>query len=172
MLDAHLLLGEAYDGAKATPRRSGLIAVYSTGRHMQRSILGVGAIEGISFGAGHALGIAVHISQFGAARKGLAINILYTLRQHDSGEAAATSESTLSNARHALGDGDVGEADAILESIVSNARHALGEGDGGEAAATPESIVSNARHALGDGDVGEAAAMLVFTTCYYSIFCE
>ena len=45
---------------------------------------------------------------------------------------------------------DGGEAAAITESPVSNTRHALGDGDGGEAAATRESIDSNARHALGD----------------------
>ena len=41
-----------------------------------------------------------------------------------------------------------------------------------EAATTRESIVSNARHALGEGDGGEADAICVFTTSYYSIFCE
>ena len=41
----------------------------------------------------------------------------------DGGEAAATLESTPSNARHALGDVDGGEAAAILESIVLNRSH-------------------------------------------------
>ena len=77
----------------------------------------------------------------------------------DGGEAAATIESTVSNTRHALRDGDVGEADATIESTVSDARHALGEGDGGEAAAIRESMFSNARHALGDGDGGKADAI-------------
>ena len=41
----------------------------------------------------------------------------------------------ISNARHTFRDSDGGEAAATIESIVSNARQlrALGDGDGGEA---------------------------------------
>ena len=93
------------------------------------------------------------------------------------GEAAAISESMVSNALHALGDVDGGEAAATFESIVSNARHALGDGDGGEAAATPESFASNARHAIryavvgdGGGD-GDGAGVLGATrTCHLGHF--
>ena len=78
----------------------------------------------------------------------------------DGGEAAATIESTVSNARHALGDSDAGEACAVIERIASNGCHPLGDGDTGEACAVRERIVSNGCHALGDGDAGEACAFI------------
>ena len=97
------------------------------------------------------------------------------------------------NCCHARGDGDVGEAAATRESIVSNARHALGDNgsgascnkgitvrfyngiapttrvidcvflsysNGGKAAAIRESPVSNTRHAFGYVDGGEAPATI------------
>ena len=95
----------------------------------------------------------------------------------NGGEAAATIESILFNARHALRDGDGGEAAASLESIVPNAGHALGDGDGGEAAAIRESIVSNARHAIlhaivgdGGGDSDGAGVLGAIRPCYLGHF--
>ena len=81
-------------------------------------------------------------------------------------EAAATIESTISNAPHALAQYNFFygwhsakpithicainryslKAAATRESLVSNARHTLGDGDGGEAAAIKKSIVLNRSH--------------------------
>ena len=85
------------------------------------------------------------------------------------GQAAATIESTLSNARHALGDVDGGEAAAFIESLVSNARHTLGD-NGGRATLNQsiaiclyDGIASVTRIVdlvpFGHNDGGEAAAI-------------
>ena len=81
----------------------------------------------------------------------------HTIRDINSGEAAAILESIVSNARQLriLRNGHGGEAAAIPESIFPNARHTFGNINGGEAAAIPESIFPNARHTIRFASVGD-----------------
>ena len=46
-------------------------------------------------------------------------------------EPGATTESFISNARHAVGDGDGGQFGAFSESLIPYTRHAVGDVDGG-----------------------------------------
>ena len=102
-LDEHGLRGDGEDAvgitllyglyrAEATPWSGILVFVHRAGGHVQGGIFDIGFVEGIGICRGHRRCMAVHI-----------------------GEAAATTESTVSNARHTLGDGDGGEAAAIIE---------------------------------------------------------
>ena len=54
------------------------------------------------------------------------------------------------------------EAAARSESIISNTCHRIRNRDGGEAAATKESPISNTCHGIRNRDGGEAAAKEVF----------
>ena len=75
-------------------------------------------------------------------------------------EAAAKSESLISNTCHRIRNRDGGEAAAIRESALSNTCHGIRNRDGGEASASFESPISNT--------CNTKASLYSFVT-YYSV---
>ncbi len=66
----------------------------------------------------------------------------------DQGQASATGERKISNARHTVGDGDGGKARAIPERLVSYFGHAVWYGNACQAGAILKHTASNAGHAV------------------------
>ena len=109
-------------------------------------------------------------------------NVRYILRESYIGKLITTRESVSSDTRHALWDDSLctacyyGVTACFYDGIAFFTRVVysvlLSHGDFCETIAAEEYPLSNPLHIFWYSDGGEAVTNKVFTTSYYSIFCE
>ena len=113
-----LLWGESNNLAETAPRRSCLITVNRSIRHMQGGILYIITIKCIAPCRRDILGIAIDIKEFGAIAESPLPYALHTTADRNRGQTIAKIESIIPYARHTIGDSNRGQTRAIIESII------------------------------------------------------
>ena len=96
------------------------------------------------------------------------INITPSLqiRNMNGGQAAATSENSVSCARQTVTHRDGGQATATSESPVSYAHHTVGNREGSQAAATRESLPSYIGNRIGNSHRDKVVTAVKCTVSY------
>ena len=87
-------------------------------------------------------------------------------------QRGATIECFISNRSHAIADCNTFQRGATRECLISNRSNAIRNSDTCKAAARRKCSLSNRSNAIRNCNTCQRGAITVFTTSYYSIFCE